>query len=127
MEYGGARAVFCARSVGLWEGNWSARQRMGLRGGGALLWFVQRGGLVQTCAFHTLAVRVPVQYKLAAAHEPPLTQPPTSPTGTVTNRYLKEYPVERYMRDLRVHSILEGTNEIMRVIISRELERLGGV
>ncbi|KFM25371.1 Isobutyryl-CoA dehydrogenase, mitochondrial [Auxenochlorella protothecoides] len=41
--------------------------------------------------------------------------------------YLKEYPVERYMRDLRVHSILEGTNEIMRVIISRELERLGGV
>lgn len=29
--------------------------------------------------------------------------------------YLEDYPVERYMRDLRVHSILEGTNEIMRV------------
>lgn len=37
--------------------------------------------------------------------------------------YLKDYPVERYMRDLRVHSILEGTNEIMRVIVARELER----
>jgi alkylation response protein AidB-like acyl-CoA dehydrogenase len=29
--------------------------------------------------------------------------------------YLQDYPVERYCRDLRVHSILEGTNEIMRV------------
>ena len=38
-------------------------------------------------------------------------------------RYLKDYPIERYVRDLRVHSILEGTNEIMRVIISRELAR----
>ena len=37
--------------------------------------------------------------------------------------YLKEYQVERVMRDLRVHSILEGTNEIMRVIIARELEK----
>jgi alkylation response protein AidB-like acyl-CoA dehydrogenase len=35
--------------------------------------------------------------------------------------YLKEYPIERYVRDLRVHQILEGTNEIMRVIISRRL------
>jgi len=35
--------------------------------------------------------------------------------------YLKEYPIERYLRDLRVHQILEGTNEIMRVIISRKL------
>jgi alkylation response protein AidB-like acyl-CoA dehydrogenase len=35
--------------------------------------------------------------------------------------YIKEYPVERYMRDLRVHQILEGTNEIMRVIIARRL------
>eukprot|EP00899_Mesostigma_viride_P029486 jgi/Mesvir1/9722/Mv12192-RA.1 len=35
--------------------------------------------------------------------------------------YLKEYAIERYLRDLRVHTILEGTNEIMRVIISRQL------
>lgn len=33
--------------------------------------------------------------------------------------YMKEYPVERLMRDARVHQILEGTNEIMRVILSR--------
>ena len=35
--------------------------------------------------------------------------------------YIKEYPIERYFRDLRVHQILEGTNEIMRVIIARRL------
>ncbi len=35
--------------------------------------------------------------------------------------YLRDYPFERYLRDLRVHQILEGTNEIMRVIISRGL------
>ena len=35
--------------------------------------------------------------------------------------YLKDYPIERFMRDARVHQILEGTNEIMRVIISRFL------
>jgi hypothetical protein len=35
--------------------------------------------------------------------------------------YLKDVPVERFMRDLRVHQILEGTNEIMRVIIARRL------
>jgi len=35
--------------------------------------------------------------------------------------YLKDYPIERIVRDLRVHQILEGTNEIMRVIIAREL------
>lgn len=35
--------------------------------------------------------------------------------------YLKDYPIERYLRDLRVHQILEGTNEIMRVIISRRV------
>ncbi|GAF56608.1 LOW QUALITY PROTEIN: branched-chain acyl-CoA dehydrogenase [Psychrobacter sp. JCM 18901] len=35
--------------------------------------------------------------------------------------YLNEYPLERHVRDLRVHQILEGTNEIMRVIISRQV------
>lgn len=35
--------------------------------------------------------------------------------------YMKEYPLERYVRDTRVHQILEGTNEIMRLIISRRL------
>jgi alkylation response protein AidB-like acyl-CoA dehydrogenase len=35
--------------------------------------------------------------------------------------YLKDYPLERYVRDLRVHQILEGTNEIMRVIIARRI------
>jgi len=35
--------------------------------------------------------------------------------------YLKDFPVERIVRDLRVHQILEGTNEIMRVIIARRL------
>ena len=34
--------------------------------------------------------------------------------------YIREYPIERYFRDLRVHQILEGTNEIMRLIISRQ-------
>ena len=35
--------------------------------------------------------------------------------------YLAEYGIEKIVRDLRVHQILEGTNEIMRVIISRKL------
>ena len=35
--------------------------------------------------------------------------------------YLREFPIERLLRDVRVHQILEGTNEIMRVIISRRL------
>ncbi len=37
--------------------------------------------------------------------------------------YLRDFPFERHLRDLRVHQILEGTNEVMRVIISRELFR----
>ncbi|MFQ5783436.1 MAG: acyl-CoA dehydrogenase family protein [Alphaproteobacteria bacterium] len=35
--------------------------------------------------------------------------------------YLRDYPVERFLRDVRVHQILEGTNEIMRVIVARKL------
>ncbi|HEX3652757.1 MAG TPA: isobutyryl-CoA dehydrogenase [Rhizomicrobium sp.] len=37
--------------------------------------------------------------------------------------YLRDFPAERHVRDLRVHQILEGTNEIMRVIIGREMFR----
>jgi alkylation response protein AidB-like acyl-CoA dehydrogenase len=37
--------------------------------------------------------------------------------------YLKDFPIERYLRDVRVHQILEGTNEIMCVIIARHLLR----
>ena len=37
--------------------------------------------------------------------------------------YLRDYPLERIVRDLRVHRILAGTNEIMRVITARELSR----
>ena len=35
--------------------------------------------------------------------------------------YLRDYPLERFLRDVRVHQILEGTNEIMRVIVARHL------
>lgn len=35
--------------------------------------------------------------------------------------YLKDYPLERMLRDVRVHQILEGANEIMRVIVARDL------
>ena len=37
--------------------------------------------------------------------------------------YLQDYPIERFWRDLRVHSILEGTNQIMRMIVSRDMLR----
>jgi alkylation response protein AidB-like acyl-CoA dehydrogenase len=39
--------------------------------------------------------------------------------------YIREYPLERYLRDARVHQILEGTNEIMRVIVARRLLEKG--
>lgn len=39
--------------------------------------------------------------------------------------YLKDYPLERLVRDTRVHQILEGTNEIMRVIIARQIIEKG--
>ncbi len=35
--------------------------------------------------------------------------------------YIREYPVERFVRDLRVHQILEGTNQVMRMIVARHL------
>ena len=35
--------------------------------------------------------------------------------------YLRDFPIERFFRDARVHQILEGTNEVMRVIIARRL------
>jgi len=35
--------------------------------------------------------------------------------------YLRDHPIERVLRDLRVHQILEGTNEVMRLIVSRDL------
>jgi alkylation response protein AidB-like acyl-CoA dehydrogenase len=37
--------------------------------------------------------------------------------------YLQDYPIERFWRDLRVHSILEGTNQIMRMVVARDLLR----
>jgi alkylation response protein AidB-like acyl-CoA dehydrogenase len=37
--------------------------------------------------------------------------------------YLQDYPIERFWRDLRVHSILEGTNQVMRMIVGRDLTR----
>jgi alkylation response protein AidB-like acyl-CoA dehydrogenase len=37
--------------------------------------------------------------------------------------YLQDYPIERILRDLRVHQILEGTNEVMRVIIAKDMKK----
>lgn len=41
--------------------------------------------------------------------------------------YLQEYPLERHVRDLRVHQILEGTNEVMRMIVSRKMMENGAL
>lgn len=35
--------------------------------------------------------------------------------------YLKDYAVQQFVRDIRVHQILEGTNEVMRMIVARNL------
>ena len=35
--------------------------------------------------------------------------------------YLKDYPIEQYLRDIRVHMILEGSNEVMRLLVARDL------
>jgi len=35
--------------------------------------------------------------------------------------FLRDFPIERFLRDLRVHEILEGTSQIMRFVIGREL------
>ena len=40
--------------------------------------------------------------------------------------YLRDFPIERFFRDARVHQILEGTNEVMRVIIARRLLQPNG-
>jgi alkylation response protein AidB-like acyl-CoA dehydrogenase len=40
--------------------------------------------------------------------------------------YTREYPVERYMRDAKVMQIVEGTNQVQRVVISRYLKRIYG-
>ncbi|MNT88908.1 Acyl-CoA dehydrogenase [compost metagenome] len=39
--------------------------------------------------------------------------------------YIREYPLERHVRDTRVHQILEGTNEIMRLIVARAILKDG--
>jgi butyryl-CoA dehydrogenase len=36
--------------------------------------------------------------------------------------YVKEYPVERYMRDAKITQIYEGTNEVQRLVISRAMQ-----
>ena len=40
--------------------------------------------------------------------------------------YTREYPVERYMRDAKVMQIVEGTNQVQRLVISRHLKRIYG-
>lgn len=50
---------------------------------------------------------------------PPTPTPQNEPTPK--NKQKQDYHVERYLRDARVHQILEGTNEIMRLIVARAL------
>ena len=38
--------------------------------------------------------------------------------------YLKDYAVQQYLRDIRVHLILEGTNEVMQMVIAKDLLKL---
>jgi alkylation response protein AidB-like acyl-CoA dehydrogenase len=72
----------------------------------------------------------PAQSPLATAHCAMAKRFATDAGFTVANEalqlhggygYLRDYPIERFVRDLRVHQILEGTNEIMRVIVSRSI------
>ncbi len=40
--------------------------------------------------------------------------------------YMEEYPMARYYRDARIHKIFEGTNEIQKLIIARDIIKKGG-
>ena len=59
----------------------------------------------------------------------PSASPPTRASSIVNGclqlhggyGYLRDHPIERVLRDVRVHQILEGTNEVMRLIVSRDL------
>lgn len=94
---------------------------LGLAGGGlGFFWYCSRG------LRDPLWQAVDAAGRTAAAgsmHSRPHASPCRDPRR---RSFLKEYPVERYMRDLRVHSILEGTNEVMRVIINREMNKMAG-
>jgi len=39
--------------------------------------------------------------------------------------YMREYPIERFYRDVRINRIYEGTNEIQRIIVARDLLKRG--
>ena len=69
-----------------------------------------------------VAIKIPLVIDRAIAAMPAVVVGGNAPdvhfTGVVPGR---DFPLERIVRDLRVHQILEGTNEIMRVIIARRL------